>query len=93
MFHSPDCEWCETWDEEIGVGYDKTSESKQAPLRRVNVDDQKTVNGLKRPIAYTPTFVLMSGGREVGRITGHPGVDFFYPLLAELLAKAQQPAS
>ena len=26
MFESEACEWCEVWDEEIGVAYSKTSE-------------------------------------------------------------------
>ena len=27
MFESEACEWCEVWDEEIGVAYDKTNEA------------------------------------------------------------------
>ena len=33
------CEWCERWNEEIGVIYDKTPEGKRAPLRRVDMSD------------------------------------------------------
>jgi hypothetical protein len=29
----------------------------------------------------------------MGRITGYPGADFFWPLLEELLAKAGYPAA
>ena len=93
MFDSPDCEWCKVWEEQIGEGYHLTEESRKAPLRRVDIDEQKKVKGLKRPITHTPTFVLMSGGVERGRISGYPGADFFYPLLDDLIAKAQQPAS
>jgi hypothetical protein len=93
MFDSPDCEWCETWEEEVGEGYHLTSESRAAPLRRVDIEDQEKVKGLERPITYTPTFVLLSGGVESGRISGYPGADFFYPLLDNLIAKAQRPAS
>ncbi len=93
MFDSTDCEWCEVWEEDIGDGYHKTSEAKKAPLRRVDIEDQKQVKGLKRRVNYTPTFVLFEDGQEVGRITGYPGPDFFYPLLGNLIAKLQQPAS
>jgi len=38
-------------------------------------------------LRYTPTFVLTEGDREIGRIVGYPGADFFWALLADLLAK------
>ena len=31
-----------------------------------------------RPIRYTPTFVLAEDGKEVGRIEGYPGDEFFW---------------
>ena len=40
MFESEACEWCEVWDEEIGVAYHKTSEAKIVPLRKVDIDDE-----------------------------------------------------
>ena len=88
MFESAGCEWCEAWNTEIGVVYDKTSEAKIVPLRRVDIDDDrpadlKNLNGLM----YTPTFVIIDDGREVGRIIGYPGEDFFWQLLNEIIEK------
>ncbi len=88
MFESAGCEWCEAWNTEIGVVYDKTSEAKIVPLRRVDIDDDrpadlKNLNGLM----YTPTFVIIDDGREVGRIIGYPGEDFFWQLLNEIIKK------
>ena len=88
MFESEGCEWCETWNEEIGVLYAKTDEAKIAPLRRVDIDDDRpadlqNVHGL----VYTPTFVVMKDGQEAGRIIGYPGEDFFWQLLNEILQK------
>ncbi len=87
MFESVGCEWCETWDEEIGTAYDKTSEARVAPLRRVDIDDERpedlqSLQGLM----FTPTFIVMSEGKEVGRIIGYPGEEFFWQLLDEILA-------
>jgi hypothetical protein len=31
--------------------------------------------------------VLVEDGREIGRIVGYPGADFFYPRVAELLQR------
>ena len=39
-----------------------------------------------------PTFVLVEDGRELGRIEGYPGEDFFWGLLGKLLEKLPQNA-
>ncbi len=89
MFESDDCVWCEAWNEEIGPIYPKTTEGQRAPLRRVDIHgprphDLRDIEGVR----FTPTFVLIDDhGREVGRINGYPGEDFFWGLLAELTAK------
>ena len=86
MFHSPSCDWCQTWEGEVGVIYDKTAEARVAPLRRVDVAEHRPSDlRTLEPIVYTPTFVLLNGGREVGRITGYPGEDHFWGLLGVLL--------
>ncbi|MYF07347.1 MAG: hypothetical protein F4092_11700 [Rhodospirillaceae bacterium] len=88
MFESAACEWCERWHEEIGPAYGKTRYGRVAPLRRIDID--RTVPAAYRAvrgIAYTPTFVLWYRGREIGRLVGYPGEDFFWPLLERLLDK------
>lgn len=88
MFESDSCEWCELWHVEIGVVYPKTAEARTAPLRRVSIEDQVPGDlDHIRGIHYTPTFVLMEDGREVGRILGYPGEDFFWGLLGMELEK------
>ena len=88
MFESEGCEWCEIWDKEVGSIYPKTSEAQAAPLRRIDIHatrDEKLSS--IRPVMFTPTFVLMDKGKEVGRILGYPGESNFWGLLDELIAK------
>ena len=89
MFESSLCEWCETWHEEVGGVYGKTPEGAAAPLRRVDIDEPRP-DALRhiRGIVYTPTFVLMARGREVGRITGYPGESHFWGLLEQLIGRS-----
>ncbi len=94
MFESSSCTWCETWDEEIGVIYGKTDEGKQAPLRRVDIFDTRPAELSDiRGIVYTPTFVLRRDGREVGRITGYPGEEFFWWQLETMIARTKPGAA
>ena len=88
MFEQQGCEWCRVWHSRIGPIYPKTAEGQKAPLRRVDIfdpvpDDLKDIH----PGHFTPTFVLLENGREVGRIRGYPGEDFFWGLLGEMIEK------
>jgi hypothetical protein len=93
MFDDPGCVWCRRWNAEIGPGYPRSPEGKQAPLRRIHIRDQGRAGvALASRVNATPTFVLVEDGQEVGRIAGYAGRDFFYPMLDELLRKIPSPA-
>ena len=86
MFRTAGCPYCAAWDKAIGPVYPKTDIGKRIPLRPVDLErskDGKVV--LVSPIRFTPTFVLVDSGREMGRIEGYPGEDFFWGLLERLL--------
>lgn len=93
MFESAGCSWCERWNREVGAIYHRTDEARVAPLRRVDIDgprpgDLAEISG----IVYTPTFVLIENGREVGRILGYPGEAHFWGLLGLELQKLGKPS-
>jgi len=88
MFERQGCPWCRAWDREVGPVYPKTPEGQRAPLRRVDVEAERPAD-LRQvaDIRATPTFVVMEGGRETGRILGYPGDDMFWGLLDQIIAK------
>ena len=86
MFEQEGCHYCELWDKNIGVFYDKTPEGHFAPLRRVDIHMDDKVPNVK-PVIFTPTFVLYKNGNEVGRLTGYMSDDFFWGLLSPMLKK------
>jgi hypothetical protein len=89
MFERLGCPWCRRWDEEIGAVYPHSPEGQRAPLRRVNLDQRNaSVPGLSEPVFYSPTFVLLKNGREIGRITGYMHAEGFWGLLEKLLRNA-----
>ena len=88
MFSQGGCLSCVRWDREVGSIYDKTAEAAILPLRRIDIARQTTSNvTLSSRILYTPTFVVVDGGREVGRITGYIHDDAFWGLLGSLAGK------
>lgn len=87
-FGSSACSVCETWDEEVGKIYPKTPESKVLPLRQHDVhDDRPDDLAFIRGVVYTPTFVAIENGQEVGRIVGYMGDFFFWEQVDGLIKK------
>lgn len=89
MVHDPSCHYCARWEAEVGVGYSKSSEGRFAPLERVLRNDPQIKDFA--PITFTPTFIVVRGAREVGRIAGYPGRDYFYPELSAILEALGYP--
>lgn len=88
MVEQPGCLYCAQWDAEIGPGYARSDEGRAAPLRRIQLRaDLPPDLTFVAPAVFTPTFVLVRDGREIGRIEGYPGAHFFWPLLSDLLAR------
>ena len=89
MFEAPGCPWCLRWKQEVGIGYAKSPEGQRAPVRSVALQPGAPPGvTLARPVNFSPTFVLVDDhGREVGRITGYPGADFFWGLFEAMTRK------
>ena len=88
MLEEDGCPWCDLWKAEVGVIYSKTDEGKIAPLRVVDIHDPLP-DDLKFMVkgGFTPTFVLVDQGKEIGRIRGYPGESFFWGLLSLMIDK------
>ncbi|WP_373505698.1 transcriptional regulator [Aestuariivirga sp.] len=94
MLHQPGCAWCLRFEAEIGAAYPKTQQAAVAPLRRVDItkawpEDLRAV----APERFTPSFVLVHDGREVSRMRGYAGDQFFWFLLDEMIAKLPPDAA
>ncbi len=94
MVEQSGCHWCARWNEEISHIYPKTDEGRRAPLRRVDLRDLPGDIEFTSPPVFTPTFVLVEDGKELGRIEGYAGDEFFWFLVGSLLDRhpdATQP--
>ena len=88
MAEEDGCYWCAKWNEEIAHIYPKTAEGRMAPLRRYDLHHETPDVVFERRVHFTPTFILVDEGREVGRIEGYPGEDFFWGLLTMMFERA-----
>ncbi|MCL3880827.1 thioredoxin family protein [Marivita sp. GX14005] len=88
MVEQPGCIYCQRWDAEIAPAYPNTDEGQFAPLLRADLRSGPP-EGITyaRRVVFTPTFILIENGAELGRIEGYPGEDFFWPLLGEMLGE------
>ena len=88
MVEQDGCPWCERWKSEIGPIYPKTTEGRIAPLMKVMIHDplEKGIT-LASPPVYTPTFILLNDGQEVGRIEGYQSDEFFWWFMETMIKK------
>ena len=85
MFRRDGCPWCAAWDRDISHIYGKTDIGRRVPLQMADIHRDRPRFMLKSTVIYTPTFVLVDKGREVGRIEGYTGDYFFWGLLERLI--------
>lgn len=92
MFELEGCPYCRRFMAEIGPIYAKTDEGKRAPLRRVDMSRPRPPDlAFIEFVVYSPTFVLVHEGREIGRIVGYTGDEAFWSQLTPLVAKLPPP--
>ena len=86
LFETAGCAWCEAWQKEVGSIYHLTEEARVLKLRRVEIS-AKIPRDLRRirGVQFTPTFVVVHDGRELGRIEGFSSQDQFWGLLQEII--------
>lgn len=90
MFGKTGCVWCTRFEREVGQSYTSTEEARDAPLLRADIRDQRTVGvDLEEPVIYTPTFVIVDDGLEIGRITGYQNESEFFASLDDILMRAR----
>lgn len=83
-----DCGICKVFNRQMAWAYASSAVGRKVPLRRVDIlrhwpDDLKRV---KRPY-YTPVFILVDKGREVGRFEGYASPQGFTRNLQRLLLR------
>jgi len=94
MFERAGCEWCAAFDRDIAPIYGKSEEGLRTPLRRVDITQPMPPDlAFVQVERFTPLFVLVDQGREIGRIRGYPGPESFWMQIAVLFDRLQRLAT
>ncbi|WP_323022073.1 hypothetical protein [Pararhodobacter sp.] len=91
MIEQVGCVYCAAFNRDIAPAYEVSPEGQAAPLIRADLRGPlpEGVTLASRPFV-TPTFILLGpDGVEVGRLTGFPGQDFFWPYVNEMIDRAR----
>lgn len=87
MVEQTGCAYCVLWHKQIGPIYPKTAAGATAPLAQIQLTDLKDDGpAIKRPVVFTPTFLLVENGAEIARLEGYAGEDFFWPLVEKMIS-------
>ncbi len=80
------CVYCIRFNKQMAGPYQASEIGRKVPLRRVNLMERwpADLQAVDRP-PYTPVFILVEDGREVGRFNGYVNARQFHRDLRRLL--------
>ncbi len=84
MVTSDHCPFCQAWERDVGVVYDKSPYAPVLPLTRVDMESPMPEGvALLEPVVGTPTFLIIRDGKEIERQRGYDDADMFWWWLSE----------
>jgi len=79
MVTSDHCPFCQAWERDVGVVYDKSPYAPSLPLTRVDIGAEMPAGvALQAPVIGTPTFLIIRDGREIDRQRGYDDAEMFW---------------
>jgi thioredoxin-related protein len=80
VFTSPSCGSCQLFKREVLPAYSESPAGKAFPLRII-LPRERVGFKLHEPVTFTPTFVWVEDGVEVGRFSGYFGRERFFRIV------------
>jgi thioredoxin-related protein len=87
MVELKSCVYCAKFDREMASAYENSETGRSVPLRRINPRKWPSDLAAVKKTPYTPVFILVDEGREIGRFAGYSGSAQFQSKLGQLLAR------
>ena len=80
MFESPSCGTCKLFKREVLPIYAASPAGKVFPLWVVEMGSKLSFR-INQPVTFTPTFIWVDNGVEVGRFSGYFGKEKFFSIV------------
>jgi thioredoxin-related protein len=80
MFESPSCGTCKLFKREVLPIYAASPAGKVFPLWVVEMGSKLSFR-INQPVTFTPTFIWVDNGVEVGRFSGYYGKEKFFSIV------------
>ena len=88
MVTSDHCPFCQAWERDIGVIYEKSPYAPSLPLKRVDIGSAMPEGvALQSPVLGTPTFLIIQNGQEIDRKRGYGNAEMFWWWLSDYAAE------
>ena len=88
MVTSDHCPFCQAWERDIGVLYEKSPYAPSLPLKRVDIGSAMPEGVyLQSPVLGTPTFLIIHNGQEIDRQRGYYNAEMFWWWLSDHAAE------
>ena len=88
MVTSNHCPFCQEWERDVGVLYDKSPYAPLLPLTRVDIGSTMPEGvTVQSPVLGTPTFLIIQNGQEIDRQRGYDDEEMFWWWLSENVAE------
>ncbi|MGE0055477.1 MAG: thioredoxin fold domain-containing protein [Hyphomicrobium sp.] len=89
VMEAPGCIYCTLFRRDVLPAYESSPKAKELPIRFVDINDEAAdALGIDYPVDIVPTFVVLKNNKEVGRIPGYTGPEFFFHTINYLLSTA-----
>ena len=84
MVTSDYCPFCQAWERDVGIVYDKSPYAPDLPLTRIDMGSAMPEGVvLSKPVVGTPTFLVIRDGREIDRQRGYDDAEMFWWWISE----------
>ena len=98
MIHHPQCPFCKAFMNDVAPEYNETYQGKALTLVILDTtiaEDRKwliqaVLSKNIKPFRGTPTFIIYHNGKEVGRVVGYGGKEWFYEKLDNAVKRSVQ---
>jgi thioredoxin-related protein len=87
MVELKSCVYCAKFNREMASAYQGSKTGQSVPLRRINPRKWPADLSAVKKTPYTPVFILVDDGREIGRFAGYSGPEQFNAKLKKLMAR------